>query len=66
MKLGFPGIGNDHMSLIPFSEIKEGDWFIWDLYVESMDRSGDEAPILFEVLEIVLEIQTVLIIDGWM
>ena len=51
MKLGFPGIGNDHMSLIPFSEIKEGDWFIWDLYVESMDRSGDEAPILFEVLE---------------
>ena len=24
MKLGFPGIGNDHMSLVPFSQIKEG------------------------------------------
>ena len=50
MKLGFPGIGNDHMSLITFSELQEGDLFIWDMYSESMTRGGDEAPLLLVVL----------------
>jgi hypothetical protein len=49
MKLGFPGIGNDHMSLVPFSTIEKDQLFIWDPYVESMTR-GDEAPILFKNL----------------
>lgn len=49
MKLGFPGIGNDHMSLVTFDQIKEGDLFIWDIYCESFYR-GDEAPILFKKL----------------
>jgi len=50
MKLGFPGLGNDHMSLVTFENIKVGDWFIWDLYGESMTR-GDEAPLLLNYLE---------------
>ena len=45
VKLGFPGLGNDHLSLVPFSQIKVGDWFIWDLYLECYSRSGDEAPL---------------------
>lgn len=45
IKLGFPGLGNDHLSLIPFSQVKVGDWFIWDLYLESYSRLGDEAPL---------------------
>ena len=49
MKLGFPGIGNDHISMVPFSDIKPGEIFIWDLYVEGMTRSGDEAPMMLRV-----------------
>lgn len=51
VKLGFPGLGNDHLSLVPFSQIKVGDWFIWDLYLESYSRSGDEAPLFLNYLE---------------
>jgi hypothetical protein len=51
IKLGFMGIGDNHLSLVEFQDIKEGDLFIWDLYVESLKRSGDEAPILLQKLE---------------
>lgn len=49
VKLGFPGIGNDHVDLIEFGELEIGDIFIYDPYVEV--RSGDEAPIMFKILE---------------
>ena len=51
MKLGFPGIGNDHLSLIEFKDVREGDIFIYDPYIESGTNSGDEAPIMLKVLE---------------
>ena len=50
MKLGFPGIGNDHISLVEFSTIKPGDYFIYDPYVESGNGTGDEAPMMLRVL----------------
>ena len=49
MKLGFPGLGNNHLSLIPFEDIQEGDMFIWDPSFEAPCRL-DPAPLLFEVL----------------
>lgn len=51
MKLGFMGIGNDHMSLVEFQSIKPGDIFIYDPYVESGSGTGDEAPMMLKVLE---------------
>lgn len=50
MKLGFPGIRNDHMSLIEFKDLKEGDIFIYDPYVESGSGIGDEAPVMLKIL----------------
>lgn len=50
VKLGFPGLGNDHLSLVPFKNIKEGDLFIWDPYLEYPTREGDEAPLLLNWL----------------
>ncbi len=50
MKLGFPGIGNDHLTLLPFSGIRRGDIFIWDKYTESLTRNGDEAPLMLRDL----------------
>ena len=50
MKLGFPGIGDDHISLVEFGELIEGDVFIWDLYITSQVRSGDEAPIMLRLV----------------
>lgn len=51
MKLGFPGIGNDHLSLVPVSSLKLGDIFIYDPCVESMERDCDEAPIMFRIID---------------
>jgi hypothetical protein len=50
LKLGFPGLGNDHLSLVPFEQIKQGDWFIWDEYIESKKR-GDSAPMMLNWIE---------------
>ena len=50
MKLGFMGIGNDHLSLVEFQTIKEGNIFIYDPYVESGSGTGDEAPLMLKVL----------------
>ena len=49
LKLGFPGIGNDHLSLVWYDSIKEGDMFIVDEHLLDMGgRTGDEAPILYK------------------
>lgn len=50
MKLGFTGIGNNHISLIEFKDLKEGDIFIYDPYVESGNGTGDEAPLMLRIL----------------
>lgn len=50
MKLGFMGIRNDHLSLIEFKDLREGDIFIYDPYVESGPGSGDEAPMMLKIL----------------
>lgn len=50
MKIGFPGIGNKHMTLIEFKDVKKDDLFIYDPYVELGDNVGDEAPIMFRSL----------------
>ena len=50
MRLGFPGIRNDHLSLVEFQNIKEGDIFIYDPYVELGDGVGDEAPVMLRAL----------------
>lgn len=48
MKLGFPGISNNHLELVPFSVIDRGDLFIYDKYLESETREGDEAPLMLK------------------
>lgn len=50
MRLGFPGIRNDHLSLIEFKDIKVGEMFIYDPYIELGDGVGDEAPMMLRVL----------------
>lgn len=48
LKLGFPGIGNDHMSLVTYDSLNLGDLFILDDHLLDLGgRSGDEAPILY-------------------
>lgn len=49
IKLGFPGLNNDHLSIVQYKDIQEGDLFIWDQYLE-LPYFGDEAPIMFRVL----------------
>lgn len=51
MKLGFPGLGNDHLTLIEFKNIRVGDIFIYDPYVELGTNAGDEAPIMLKLLD---------------
>lgn len=48
-KLGFPGLGNDHLSLIRFEELQPGEIFIWDPWLESLERLGDEAPLMLRL-----------------
>ena len=50
MKLGFPGLGNDHLSLVEYRTIKKDDVFIYDPYVELGNNVGDDAPIMFRDL----------------
>lgn len=50
MKIGFPGIGNDHLSLVTFKEIKNGDIFIVDENFE-YDNSTDNAPLMLKKLD---------------
>lgn len=50
VKSGFPGIRNDHMDIIEFKDVKLGDYFIYDPYLET-GQVGDIAPKMFRVLE---------------
>lgn len=49
IKLGFPGIRNDHLSLVEWKDIVEGDIFIYDSNIEDKVRPT-EAPIMFRKL----------------
>lgn len=51
MKLGFPGIGNDHLSLVTMKTIEPGEIFIWDPYLYLIQPRGDEAPYMLKSLE---------------
>lgn len=50
IKLGFPGLGNNHFSLVPYSEIIQGDFFIVYECIEDMSRMSDNAPLLLKYL----------------
>lgn len=50
IKLGFPGIGNDHLDIVEFKYIKPGDLFIYDPYLEKGFGHGDEAPLMLRSL----------------
>lgn len=49
-KLGFPGIGNNHISLVKLNQLEVDDIFIWDLHIESLVRCTDEAPLALRKL----------------
>lgn len=49
-KLGFPGIGNNHISLLELNQIGVGDIFIYDPYLTSDTRGDDYVPYLLEKL----------------
>ena len=52
MKSGFPGIRDEHMTLMTFDQLAVGDIFIYDEHLEDYaGRSGDEAPIMYRILE---------------
>lgn len=48
-KRGFPGIRNDHLSLLKFKDINIGDLFIFDTNFDKLNF--DEAPVMFKLLE---------------
>lgn len=48
MKLGFPGIGNDHLTIVEYGKLKGDEIFIYDPYIES--DYGDEAPMMLRFL----------------
>lgn len=50
IKSGFPGIRNDHLSIIPYNKILEGDIFIYDSYLEKEPRLYDDSPIMLKLL----------------
>lgn len=49
VKLGFPGIRNDHMDIVEFKDLKDGDYFIYDPYLET-GVVNDIAPKMLKVL----------------
>lgn len=50
IKLGFPGIGNDHLEITEFKNINPGHLFIYDPYLEKGFGYGDEAPLMLRSL----------------
>lgn len=52
MKLGFPGIGNNDLTLLEYGKLGIGDLFIYDPYVEvPQGIVYDEAPVMLRILE---------------
>jgi len=52
MKLGFPGISNNDLSLVEFGTLKPGDLFIHDPYIKvPKGVIYDEAPIMYYILD---------------
>lgn len=49
IKLGFPGIGNNHLSIVEFNDIKVNDIFIVDDNFE-FDYKTDNAPLMLKKL----------------
>ena len=49
-KLGFPGIGNDHMSLLEYREISTDELFIYDPYLTSDQRGQEYVPMMLKKL----------------
>jgi hypothetical protein len=48
IKLGFPGIRNDHLTISLAKDLKEGDLYIYDQYLEKGFGYGDEAPLMLK------------------
>ena len=51
IKLGFPGLGNDHLTIAKYGTIREGDYFIFDECICDLTRSNDNAPILYRAVK---------------
>lgn len=47
LKLGFPGVRNEHMTIFPFKDIVDGDIFIYD--PGFFTGAIDEAPVMLKV-----------------
>lgn len=63
MKLGFPGIGDDHLSIVRFDNIRVDDIFIFDPYIET-SAHGDLAPIMFRCMSMNLDLDGFYRIEG--
>lgn len=63
MKMGFPGIGDDHLSIVRFDNIQKGEIFIFDPYIET-DFRGDLAPIMFRCISIDSNMEGLYRIEG--
>lgn len=55
VKLNFKGIGNRHLSLIPYSKLKRGDKFIWDRYIDQNSNDSNShrivvPPMIFQLV----------------
>ena len=48
IRLGFPGIRDDHLSVVKFGDLKLGDIYIYDQYLEKGFGYGDEAPLMLK------------------
>ena len=52
MKLGFPGIGNNDITLVEYGCLGVGDLFIYDPYINVPSNVlYDEAPVMFQILD---------------
>lgn len=47
LKEGFPGLGNDCLSLIQYKDLRTGDIFIIDPFIDSEIRRDTAAPTMF-------------------
>lgn len=52
VRLGFPGIRNDHLTITEFKNIKVGDLYIYDQHLEAGFGFGDEAPLMLKSISL--------------